>query len=73
MADFRCREYSDGKMVAEKAIRQTIIDAGVRNISRETKVDTKTVMLITHGRPVKSNTLNKILKCPLIKPDQVDL
>jgi hypothetical protein len=69
MTDFRCREYSDGKMVADKATRLKIIDAGVRNISRETKVDTKTVMQITHGRPVKSNTLNKILKCPLIKPD----
>jgi hypothetical protein len=73
MVDFRCTEYSDGKVRADKATIQKIVNAGIRNISRETKVDTKTVMLITNGHSVKFNTLNKILESRLIKPDEVDL
>jgi hypothetical protein len=60
MVDFRCREYSDGKTVADQELRQQIIEIGIRKTARATKTDSKTVMLITRGERVKPNTLAKL-------------
>ncbi len=79
MVDFRCAEYSDGKMVADKEIRKQIKEIGIRKVARETKVNRETVALIANGSPVKPNTLNKIVAfspacarvCPLMDTPKI--
>ena len=61
MVDFRCAEYSDGKVVADRAIRQQIIQIGIRKVARESGIDRKRVALIAHGEPVKPVTLQKVI------------
>jgi hypothetical protein len=61
MVDFRCREYSDGKMVADEEMRKRIIETGIRKIARETGIHSDTVTLIAHGSPVKAKTLSKVV------------
>ncbi len=39
MVDFRCTEYSDGKMVADKKLRERIVEIGIRRVARETSVN----------------------------------
>src|SRR6266849_4331163 len=36
MVDFRCAEYSDGKVVANKEMRRQIVEMGIRNVARKT-------------------------------------
>jgi hypothetical protein len=62
MVDFRCAEYHKGKAIADKETRERILEIGIRKVSRETDVDSKTIMLITRGEPVKPVTLKKILE-----------
>ena len=53
--------------MADKLLRKKILEIGVRKISREIKVDSKTIMLIARGQSVKPATLKKILEYPLIQ------
>jgi hypothetical protein len=62
MVDFRCAEYSDGKVVANKETRDRIVEIGLRKIARETGIDKETVLFISQGKPVKAITLAKIIK-----------
>ena len=43
MVDFRCAEYSDGKVVADKETRKRIMEIGIRKVARETGIHTDTV------------------------------
>jgi hypothetical protein len=61
MVDFRCAEY-DGMTVADGETREQIIRIGIRKTARATKIDSKTVMLIVQGKPVKPNTLLKVVR-----------
>lgn len=61
MVDFRCKEYTDGKIVADHEIRTRIVKAGIRRVARETKVNRETVSLIANGSRVKPATLAKIV------------
>ena len=60
LVDFRCVEYSDGKTVADPELREQIVEIGIRKIARATKIDSKTVMLISKGHRVKPSTLSKV-------------
>jgi len=62
MVDFRCTEYSDGKVVAHDEFRKRIADFGIRKIARKSGVSRETVALIARGVPVKTSTLAKILR-----------
>ena len=59
IVDFRCIEYSDGKMVADKQTRERIVKIGIRKTARTTQVDSKTIMAIVRGEPVKRITFAK--------------
>jgi hypothetical protein len=61
IVDFRCAEYSDGKMVADDETRQQITESGIRKIARESKINRETVALIANGKPVKAITLEQVL------------
>jgi hypothetical protein len=60
MVDFRCTEYSDGRVVAHKEMRKQIVEMGIRKVARETRIHSDTVTLIARGIPVKPITLAKI-------------
>jgi hypothetical protein len=60
MVDFKCTEYSDGKTVADQELRRRILEIGIRKTARDTKTDSKTVMLISRGERVKSSTLAQV-------------
>jgi predicted regulator of amino acid metabolism with ACT domain len=68
MVDFRCREYSDGKTVADQELRQQIIEIGIRKTARATKTDSKTVMLITRGE-VRAEKLGFRMFSMRVKPN----
>ena len=51
MVDFRCREYSDGKMIADKETRKRIVEVGIRQVARETGIVRNTIRLIARGAP----------------------
>jgi hypothetical protein len=61
MVDFRCREYSDGKVIADKAIRERIVERGIRKMVRLTGIHSDTITLIANGKPVKPKTLAKVV------------
>jgi hypothetical protein len=52
MVDFRCAEYSDGKMMADKETRRRIIETGIKEVARETGIDRNTIRSITRREPV---------------------
>jgi hypothetical protein len=52
MVDFRCAEYSDGKMMADKETRRRIIETGIKKVARETGIDRNTIRSITRREPV---------------------
>jgi hypothetical protein len=62
MVDFRCVEYTDGKMVADLETRQRIREIGIRSIARETKINRETVGLIARGEQVKPSTFAKVIR-----------
>jgi hypothetical protein len=62
IVDFQCAEYGDGKAVADQELRERILQIGIRKTARKTKVDSKTIMLISRGERVKPSTLAKILQ-----------
>lgn len=62
MVDFRCAEYSDGKVVADGQIRQRIKEIGIRKIARSAGVNRETVTLIAQNHRVKTATLEKVLR-----------
>ena len=51
MVDFRCAEYSDGKMMADKGTRRRIIETGIKKVARETRIDRNTIRSITRREP----------------------
>lgn len=62
MVDFRCAEYSDGKMIADAETRRRITTIGIRELERETGIHHDTIILVSKGKAVKPNTLQKILE-----------
>lgn len=62
MLDFRCAEYSDGKMSADGETRRRITKIGIRELERETGIHHDTIILVSKGKAVKPNTLQKIIK-----------
>jgi hypothetical protein len=61
MVDFRSAEYIDGKAVADEETRRRIVEIGIRKTARATRTDSKTVMLISSGEPVKPVTLARVV------------
>ena len=62
LVDFRCAEYSDGKVFADKEFRKQIIKMGIRKFARQTGINRETVALIADGKPVKPITLQKMME-----------
>jgi len=62
MVDFRCREYSDGKVLADKETRDLIVKMGIRKVARLTGIHSDTITLIANGKPVKPSTLAKVVR-----------
>jgi hypothetical protein len=60
MVDFRCREYSNGKVVADNETRERIVQTGIRKVARETGINKETVLFICQRKPVKAITLAKV-------------
>jgi hypothetical protein len=65
LVDFRCTEYSDGKVIADKETRKRIGKIGVRQLAHKSGIDRETVALIAKGKPVKPITLNRLSIHPL--------
>lgn len=61
MVDFRCAEYSDGKMVADEETIRRLLEIGIRETARETGIHTDTVTLISRREAVKPITLAKVV------------
>jgi hypothetical protein len=59
--DFRCREYSDGKVIADEAIRERIVEIGIREMVRLTGIHSDTITLFANGKRVKPKTLAKVV------------
>ena len=62
MVDFRCKEYTDGKVVADQELRRRILEIGIRKLARASEVNRETVALIAKGDPVKPSTLAKVVQ-----------
>jgi len=62
LVDFKCMEYHNGKVIANKETQERIAKFGVRKIERETDVHHDTIILIAKGEAVKPITLSKIIK-----------
>ncbi len=62
MVDFRCREYSNGKVVANKEARDLIVKMGFRKMARLTGIHSDTITLVANGKPVKPSTLAKVAR-----------
>jgi hypothetical protein len=60
VGEFQCAEYGDGKTAADPQLQKQIVEIGIRKIARATKVDSKTIMLISRGGRVKLRTLAKV-------------
>jgi hypothetical protein len=60
MVDFRCAEYSEGKIIADEETRKRIVKIGIRKTAREANIDSKTIMIIVRGERIKSSTLAKV-------------
>ena len=48
-------------MVADKEIRQRIVEMGIRKVARQTGIQSDTVTLIARGKTVKPSTLAKLV------------
>jgi hypothetical protein len=62
LEDFRCMEYQNGKVIANKETRERIKKFGVRKIERGTGIHNTTITLITRGAAVKPITLSEVIK-----------
>lgn len=62
MVDFRCAEYSDGKLIANVQTRERIAEMGIRKTARTTQVDSKTIMAIVRGEAVKRITFARVVR-----------
>jgi hypothetical protein len=62
LVGFKCMEYHNGKIIANKETRERIAKFGVRKIERGTRIHHDTIILITKGKPVKPITLSKVIK-----------
>jgi hypothetical protein len=62
MVDFKCAEYADGKVVADKETRERIVEVGIRKVARATGINKETVLFISQGKPVKAITLAKVMR-----------
>jgi hypothetical protein len=62
LVDFRCMEYRNGKVIANKEIIEQIVKFGIRKVERGTGIHRETIILITKGKAVKPITLSKIIK-----------
>ena len=62
LVDFRCSEYSGGKVVADKETRNRIAEIGIRKVARETGIHSDTVTLVARGNPVRPKTFLKLIK-----------
>jgi hypothetical protein len=61
IVDFRCKEYSDGKMIADAETRKRIMNIGIRELERQTGIHHDTIILVSKGKAVKPITLQKIM------------
>lgn len=61
MVDFRCKEYSDGKVVADPELRMRIVEIGIRKTARAAETDTKTIILTSRGAR-KTWTLLRVIE-----------
>lgn len=61
MVDFRCAEYSDGKVVADEKTIKRLLEIGIRKTARETRIHSDTVTLLARREPVKPITLAKVV------------
>lgn len=61
MVDFRCTEYSDGKVVADEKTIRRLLEIGIRKTARGTEIHSDTVTLIARREPVKPITLAKVV------------
>jgi len=62
LVDFRCMEYSDGKVIANQETIERVKKFGLRKIERGTGIHRETIILISKGGAVKPITLSKIIK-----------
>ncbi len=63
LVDFKCMEYRNGKVIANKVTQERIAKFSERQIEEATGLDRKTIRLIRRGKePVKPITLSKIIK-----------
>ena len=68
MVDFRCTEYSDGRVVADKEMRKRIVAMGIRKVARNARIHSDTVTLIARGSPVKPSHSQKYGESSVDKP-----
>jgi hypothetical protein len=61
IVDFRCTEYGNGKVIADKELQNRIVEMGIRKLARQTGIHSDTITLIAKGTAVKANTLSKVL------------
>ncbi len=62
IVDFRCAEYTDGKVVADEETRKQIREIGIRKVARATGMNRETIALIAQEKRVKPVTLARVLR-----------
>lgn len=57
-----CVRYEAGRVAANEVIKQEIRKVGLRQATRDTGLDRKTVRAVANGELVKPSTLAKVMK-----------